>query len=226
MEKSPQVLKTPKASFVASKLIAFGFEFDSQTSTYLYKSKASDFNFEFRILIKDGEYSTKVYDLDSECEYLLHKSHQAQGEFVGRVREYLSNLENKIIKQCALDPMFNTVQATKIIERVQEKYHVKAEFLFGEDEPTAVFRKVVKAKPKWFAFISRCNRKTVTGTGEGKIEILNLRLKASDVDTLITHEHIHRGYHMNKKYWLTIELDTTVDTDMIYALLDKSYQLL
>ncbi len=226
MEKSPQVLKTPKASFVASKLIAFGFEFDSQTSTYLYKSKASDFNFEFRILIKDGEYSTKVYDLDSECEYLLHKSHQAQGEFVGRVREYLSNLENKIIKQCALDPMFNTVQATKIIERVQEKYHVKAEFLFGEDEPTAVFRKVVKAKPKWFAFISRCNRKTVTGTGEGKIEILNLRLEASDVDTLITHEHIHRGYHMNKKYWLTIELDTSVDTDMIYALLDKSYQLL
>ena len=226
MEKSPQVLKTPKASFVASKLIAFGFEFDSQTSTYLYKSKASDFNFEFRILIKDGEYSTKVYDLDSECEYLLHKSHQAQGEFVGRVREYLSNLENKIIKQCALDPMFNTLQATKIIERVQEKYHVKAEFLFGEDEPTAVFRKVVKEKPKWFAFISRCNRKTVTGTGEGKIEILNLRLEASDVDTLITHENIHRGYHMNKKYWLTIELDTTVDTDMIYALLDKSYQLL
>lgn len=226
MEKSPQVLKTPKASFVVSKLIAFGFEFDSQTSTYLYKSKASDFNFEFRILIKDGEYSTKVYDLDSECEYLLHKSHQAQGEFVGRVREYLSNLENKIIKQCALDPMFNTVQATKIIERVQEKYHVKAEFLFGEDEPTAVFRKVVKEKPKWFAFISRCNRKTVTGTGEGKIEILNLRLEASDVDTLITHEHIHRGYHMNKKYWLTIELDTSVDTDMIYALLDKSYQLL
>ncbi len=226
MEKSPQVLKTPKASFVASKLIAFGFEFDSQTSTYLYKSKDSDFNFEFRILIKDGEYSTKVYDLDSECEYLLHKSHQAQGEFVGRVREYLSNLENKIIKQCALDPMFNTLQATKIIERVQEKYHVKAEFLFGEDEPTAVFRKVVKEKPKWFAFISRCNRKTVTGTGEGKIEILNLRLEASDVDTLITHEHIHRGYHMNKKYWLTIELDTTVDTDMIYALLDKSYRLL
>lgn len=226
MEKSPQVLKTPKASFVASKLIAFGFEFDSQTSTYLYKSKVSDFNFEFRILIKDGEYSTKVYDLDSECEYLLHKSHQAQGEFVGRVREYLSNLENKIIKQCALDPMFNTLQATKIIERVQEKYHVKAEFLFGEDEPTAVFRKVVKEKPKWFAFISRCNRKTVTGTGEGKIEILNLRLEASDVDTLITHEHIHRGYHMNKKYWLTIELDTTVDTDMIYALLDKSYRLL
>lgn len=226
MENSPQVLKTPKASFVVSKLIAFGFEFDSQTSTYLYKSKASDFNFEFRILIKDGEYSTKVYDLDSECEYLLHKSHQAQGEFVGRVREYLSNLENKIIKQCALDPMFNTVQATEIIERVQEKYHVKAEFLFGEDEPTAVFRKVVKAKSKWFAFISRCNRKTVTGTGEGKIEILNLRLEASDVDTLITHEHIHRGYHMNKKYWLTIELDTTVDTDMIYALLDKSYQLL
>ena len=226
MEKSPQVLKTPKESFVASKLIAFGFEFDSQTSTYLYKSKASDFNFEFRILIKDGEYSTKVYDLDSECEYLLHKSHQAQGEFVGRVREYLSNLENKIIKQCALDPMFNTLQATKIIERVQEKYHVKAEFLFGEDEPTAVFRKVVKEKPKWFAFISRCNRKTVTGTGEGKIEILNLRLEASDVDTLITHEHIHRGYHMNKKYWLTIELDTSVDTDMIYALLDKSYRLL
>ena len=226
MENYPQVLKTPKASFVVSKLIAFGFGFDSQTSTYLYKSKASDFNFEFRILIKDGEYSTKVYDLDSECEYLLHKSHQAQGEFVGRVREYLSNLENKIIKQCALDPMFNTVQATKIIERVQEKYHVKAEFLFGEDEPTAVFRKVVKAKPTWFAFISRCNRKTVTGFGEGKIEILNLRLEASDVDTLITHEHIHRGYHMNKKYWLTIELDTTVDTDMIYALLDKSYQLL
>ncbi|HAO91714.1 MAG TPA: hypothetical protein DCQ86_05000 [Succinivibrio sp.] len=31
---------------------------------------------------------------------------------------------------------------------------------------------------------------------------------------------------MNKKYWLTIELDTTVDTDMIYALLDKSYRLL
>ena len=226
MKNSPQVLKTPKASFVASKLITFGFDFDKETSSFVYKSKDSDLNFEFRILIKDGEYSTKVYDLDSECEYLLHKSHQAQGEFVGRVREYLSNLENKIIKQCALDPMFNTVQATKIIERVQDKYHVQAEFLFGEDEPTAVFRKVVKGKPKWFGFISRCNQKSVKGYGEGKIEILNLRLEASDVDTLITHEHIHRGYHMNKKYWLTIELDTTVDTEMIYALLDKSYQLL
>ena len=226
MKNSPQVLKTPKASFVASKLITFGFDFDKETSSFVYKSKDSDLNFLFVVVIDDEIYFTKVFDLDTGCEYLLHKSHQAQGEFVGRVREYLSNLENKIIKQCALDPMFNTVQATKIIERVQEKYHVKAEFLFGEDEPTAVFRKVVKAKPKWFAFISRCNRKTVTGTGEGKIEILNLRLEASDVDTLITHEHIHRGYHMNKKYWLTIELDTTVDTDMIYALLDKSYQLL
>ncbi|MFM2490662.1 MmcQ/YjbR family DNA-binding protein [Enterococcus avium] len=58
-----------------------------------------------------------------------------------------------------------------------------------------------------------------------QIEILDLRNQPEKVAALVKEKNYFPGYHMNKKYWLTICLDGTVPFKEIKLLIDESYQL-
>lgn len=40
-----------------------------------------------------------------------------------------------------------------------------------------------------------------------------------------TYEYITVGYHMNKEHWITIDLSSDYDTDLVEALIIESYQI-
>ncbi|MBR3153114.1 MAG: MmcQ/YjbR family DNA-binding protein, partial [Clostridia bacterium] len=42
---------------------------------------------------------------------------------------------------------------------------------------------------------------------------------------IIDNKKIFPGYHMNKKSWITIKLDNSVETEEIIHLIDNSYEL-
>ena len=67
--------------------------------------------------------------------------------------------------------------------------------------------------------------KSVFELGEGRIDIVDVKAKPEDIDRLILKNGFYRGYHMNKRHWLTIVLDGTVSLEEIAALLDRSYDL-
>lgn len=59
-------------------------------------------------------------------------------------------------------------------------------------------------------------------------EDFKLNLKCNPEKATILREQftsITPGYHMNKKHWNTIIIDGTIDDDIIYNLIDHSYDL-
>ena len=60
---------------------------------------------------------------------------------------------------------------------------------------------------------------------EGKIDVLNVKNKPSKIEHLIDFKHYFPAYHMNKKYWISILLDSTIDLNSVINLLDESYEI-
>ena len=58
-----------------------------------------------------------------------------------------------------------------------------------------------------------------------EIEIIDLRYSKEDIQNVVDNKKIFPGYHMNKKSWITIKLDDSVDTQKIFELIDNSYKI-
>lgn len=55
-----------------------------------------------------------------------------------------------------------------------------------------------------------------------------ITLKADPEDALVLvrdHDGITPGYHMNKRHWVTVDLDGDVPEDLVAAMVDESYRL-
>ena len=57
------------------------------------------------------------------------------------------------------------------------------------------------------------------------VEVADIRANPDEVQELIKRNDIFPGYHMNKKHWVTVLLDGSVDLKKIYKMLDISYNL-
>ena len=83
-------------------------------------------------------------------------------------------------------------------------------FPFGED--TAVY----KVGGKIFAL-----------TGVGTADSINLKAEPPDVTGLVeTYPAVTRGYHMNKKHWITVRLDDSLPVGLVEELIEDSYDLI
>lgn len=111
----------------------------------------------------------------------------------------------------------------KMIEYIEKEYDAKAEYLWEKFPEYAVFRH--RSNNKWFALVAKVPKDKLGLDSEGDSCIINLKSKAEDVITLTMIDGILPAYHMNKKYWLSVLLDGSVDDIMICELLDTSYEL-
>ena len=62
-------------------------------------------------------------------------------------------------------------------------------------------------------------------SSKDKAEVINIRLTKEKVSEYIDNTSFFPAYHMNKKYWITILLDSVACTDEILKLVDESYGL-
>lgn len=63
-----------------------------------------------------------------------------------------------------------------------------------------------------------------TEAGE-EVEVIDLRGEPMEIAEMVDRQRFFEGYHMNKKHWLTIVLDGTVETELICRLVDESYRI-
>ena len=59
----------------------------------------------------------------------------------------------------------------------------------------------------------------------GKIDVLNVNLNPELIQCLIDKKHFFPAYHMNKKHWISIVLDSDVDLNLVKSLIDESFNL-
>lgn len=95
---------------------------------------------------------------------------------------------------------------------------------FPEDFDTTVLRH--KDTGKWFGIIMNISGNKVGLSPEIKVDVMNVKCKPEDT---FTAREISSGilpaYHMNKKHWISILLNGTVEVELTEALLENSYEL-
>ena len=61
--------------------------------------------------------------------------------------------------------------------------------------------------------------------GADEIEILNVCVEPAELDKIFDGEKYFRGWHMNKKSWMTLRLDETLTDEEIFSRTEQSYRL-
>ena len=100
----------------------------------------------------------------------------------------------------------------------------KADKPFTDDFDTTVLRHADTGK--WFGLIMNVSGNKVGLSPDIKVDVMNVKCKPKDTFTARElSSSIIPAYHMNKKHWISIILNGTVELELSEALLENSYEL-
>ncbi|MCD8239762.1 MAG: MmcQ/YjbR family DNA-binding protein [Clostridiales bacterium] len=110
-----------------------------------------------------------------------------------------------------------------LFEYAKNKYGTEPEFLWRRYPSYAVLRH--SDNKKWYGVVMDVERNKLGLEGGGKVDILDIKCEGLMTDILRTRDGFLTGYHMNKKYWISVLLDGTVSESEVFSLLDMSFEL-
>ena len=219
MNLEDEIFKRAKVIF--DKLEDFGFK--KKDNCYILERNILNNDFKAVIIIDlKGNVSGKVIDLETNDEYVNIRT-KMSGEFVNRVRESYKNILIDIRNNCFERNYFIFDQTNRINKYIKTKYNSEPEFLWEKFPGYAIYRN----SKKWFALIGNVQRNKVdkvSGSLE-EIEVINLKINEDIIDEMLLKRGYYEAYHMNKRNWVSIILDDTLNDDTIISLLDDSYNL-
>lgn len=106
---------------------------------------------------------------------------------------------------------------------IGKKYAARPEYLWMRYPRYAVFRHADNGK--WFGIVMDVSRGRLGLSGEGPVDILNVKLADPLlVDLLIKQPGYLRGYHISRGNWVSVLLDGSVPFDDVKKLLAESYK--
>ena len=111
----------------------------------------------------------------------------------------------------------------EIYEYVKKQYGTVPEYLWKESPESAVLR---HPNGKWYAVLMQVEKSRLGLEGDTKVDIIDVKCDPDMVGLLTQTYGFLPGYHMNKKYWITMLLDGTVSEAKILDFLDISYDLI
>lgn len=113
--------------------------------------------------------------------------------------------------------------AQKILQHAAEQYGDDPEYLWAEYPEYAVLRR--KDTGKWYALLMNISKSKLGLDSDEMVEVVDLRFDVDELPNKVDGVKYFRGYHMNKKHWITILLDGSVALEEILNYVDKSYAL-
>ena len=111
----------------------------------------------------------------------------------------------------------------EITSYIKDTYGAEGEHPFSDDNETTVFRH--GDNKKWFSIIMKIPKSRLGIRSEEKIHVMNLKCEFVLASSLLSEDGIFPAYHMNKKHWISVCLDGSVDIDRVKWLTDVSFDL-
>ena len=211
-----------KRAVVFDKLLDYGFNHSDKG--YEYKTNIFDNQMSLTVKIdSQGIIDTEVAEIETGEPYTLFLVEDAVGSFVGGVRGEYERVLTDIAEKCCNRQVFKSKYAELVIKYIREKYGDELEFLWEKFDDNAIWRR--KDNNKWYGALLTAAKCKIGLEGEEKIEILDLRISPQEVESIIDNKRYFPAYHMNKKSWITVCLDGSLDIVEIYRRIDESYIL-
>jgi predicted DNA-binding protein (MmcQ/YjbR family) len=163
----------------------------------------------------------KVYDIENGDEYLPLRIKDNQGTFVGEVRSEYEKLLIDIRENCFAKKYYFSPQSNRITNLIIKKYGNEPEFLWEKFQGSGIFRN--PETKKWYLAILDTDRSKIQKGKTGFIEVALIKLKEENVKIKLSQKNIYPGWHMNKKYWITVILDESLTDDEIMKLIEESH---
>ena len=173
-------------------------------------------------LDQQGQVAGTVIDTMTGEEYLPLRAANPAGNYVYGVRHAYEELLEQVKAACFISMPFASRQANRICTMIQDAWGDAPKFLWKKKAFSAygVFRHPVTQK--WYGIIMPVPWEKIVLGRDGQVEVLDV--KVGDVAARIAeHDACYPGYHMNKKYWISIALDDTMPDDVIWPMIVESH---
>lgn len=207
---------------VWDKLIVYGFEKSGES--FIYRTFICENSMRLTVAVDNsGKITTEVWDTETEEPYTLFLVDGAAGEFVGRVREEYTRVLEDIAERCFETQIFKCGFTSEIIEYARKKFGDEAEYLWERFPDNAVLRR--SDTKKWYAVILTVPYRKFGIEREGTVEVIDMRMEPDELERTVDDKTCFRGWHMNKKHWVTMLLDGSAPLDEIIRRLNESYNL-
>lgn len=199
-------------------LLKYGFIENNNQFTYC---KVFLDSFKAEIIVEDEILVGKVIDLDLQEEYTNFRIENNVGTFSNNIKEEYEKILKDIRKKCFNKKRFISEQANRIAQLIFDKYKDEPYYEWEETPDYGVYKN--KETKKWYGIIMNIGKDKIND-GEGKIDVLNVKLDENKIKELIKTKKYFPAYHMNKKYWITIPLDNRISDQEIMMQIEESYK--
>jgi len=219
MNIEDEIFKRSKVNF--KKLLLYGFV--KKNNTYKYSKEFMN-TFRADIMINEnGVVLSKVFDINTNDEYINFRIEEQNGEFVSRVREEYKNILKDIKDNCFEEKFFIYEQSNRIANLIKNIYNDKPYFAWEKSPGFGIFRN--PNNKKWYGLLMNIDKCKLDKKSSKEIEVINVKLGEEKILELLKREGFYKAYHMNKKNWITIILDDTLlDEEILeYIKISHSY---
>src|SRR5574344_2173626 len=118
---------------------------------------------------------------------------------------------------------YNKSIKVKVLRYVKEKYNTSPVFPWKEYPTFSTLNE--SKKNKWYALIMNIPLKLLLPEKKSSVDVINVKLDSAKIKNLVDKVSFFPAYHMNKKYWITILLNSDIPFEKITELIDESYDL-
>ena len=213
-----EIFKYMQCDFAA--LRAFGFSHSA--NCYKYQEDILEGKFKLLVRIsKKGEVDAKIIDTDIDEEYTLHLVEGAQGLLVSSVRKACCDSLKRLAASCFKRSVFKSESARKLILHIKKTYGDEPQFLWERFPKCAVFRR--RDSGKWYGVLMVIPSDKLGLDSDRDMEIINLRIDPNILSGTVDNEGYFNAYHMNKKHWVSLNLNSAVPMREIYDRVEYSF---
>ena len=93
----------------------------------------------------------------------------------------------------------------ELLNHIADTYGIAPDYPFEGDFTTAVCRH--RDNRKWFAILMEIPRSRLGLSGEGTLNVVNLKISPEMLPSLLQARGVFPAYHMSKTHWVTVALD-------------------
>ncbi|MBE6529146.1 MAG: hypothetical protein E7680_00885 [Ruminococcaceae bacterium] len=196
-------------------LRALGF-LPQKDGSFLLEKPSEKPGFSITYRIEGSSCRVDVTDTESGWEYDLFNVPSSGGATVLFLRAEAENFLVRVGEECfGVRP-----NRAEVLRYCKETYGTEADYPF-QDSNAQVVR---KPSGKWYGLLMTIPAEKLGLSRSTEVDVINLKATPERIVNP-DYRYIFPAWHMNRKYWISVLLDSNIPTELLQTLIDESYGL-